>query len=164
MLVRTGTLNLLVFGDYQDLINNFFFFQAEDGIRDRDVTGVQTCALPISRPNDRSARFQNQSPRGFVVWDSQSHQLRIVCDLRGEAASCRHDQRQRSGPEPTRKCRRLLVNLSYSLRFGEGAHENWERAFDAFFSFDKSINRIRVEWIAAESIDSVGRVGDEPSF
>src|SRR5208283_5579129 len=27
----------------------FFFFQAEDGIRDRDVTGVQTCALPICR-------------------------------------------------------------------------------------------------------------------
>src|SRR5438067_11900542 len=28
----------------------FFFFQAEDGIRDRNVTGVQTCALPISVP------------------------------------------------------------------------------------------------------------------
>src|SRR5207248_4114184 len=27
----------------------FFFFQAEDGIRDRTVTGVQTCALPISK-------------------------------------------------------------------------------------------------------------------
>src|SRR6266516_4685736 len=27
---------------------NFFFFQAEDGIRERTVTGVQTCALPIS--------------------------------------------------------------------------------------------------------------------
>src|SRR5947208_3968349 len=27
----------------------FFFFQAEDGIRDDLVTGVQTCALPISR-------------------------------------------------------------------------------------------------------------------
>src|SRR5437016_11658126 len=27
----------------------FFFFQAEDGIRDWSVTGVQTCALPISR-------------------------------------------------------------------------------------------------------------------
>src|SRR5438034_10452572 len=26
----------------------FFFFQAEDGIRDHCVTGVQTCALPIS--------------------------------------------------------------------------------------------------------------------
>src|SRR5438094_4993972 len=28
----------------------FFFFQAEDGIRDRTVTGVQTCALPICSP------------------------------------------------------------------------------------------------------------------
>src|SRR5260221_10000578 len=28
----------------------FFFFQAEDGIRDHCVTGVQTCALPISSP------------------------------------------------------------------------------------------------------------------
>src|SRR5699024_1475415 len=31
-----------------------FFFQAEDGIRDRNVTGVQTCALPISRLTARS--------------------------------------------------------------------------------------------------------------
>src|SRR5687767_237511 len=29
----------------------FFFFQAEDGIRDKLVTGVQTCALPISFPS-----------------------------------------------------------------------------------------------------------------
>src|SRR5258707_9514578 len=29
-------------------MNIFFFFQAEDGIRDIGVTGVQTCALPIS--------------------------------------------------------------------------------------------------------------------
>src|SRR2546430_5938052 len=34
----------------------FFFFQAEDGIRDLTVTGVQTCALPISR---------RSLPRGF---------------------------------------------------------------------------------------------------
>src|SRR5260221_9889459 len=33
--------------DYEVL--PFFFFQAEDGIRDHCVTGVQTCALPISR-------------------------------------------------------------------------------------------------------------------
>src|SRR2546430_10716045 len=38
----------------------FFFFQAEDGIRDLTVTGVQTCALPIStmekyRDNVRAA-------------------------------------------------------------------------------------------------------------
>src|SRR2546429_4985770 len=30
------------------LLSVFFFFQAEDGIRDVAVTGVQTCALPIS--------------------------------------------------------------------------------------------------------------------
>src|SRR5207302_10586414 len=30
----------------------FFFFQAEDGIRDFHVTGVQTCALPISDGGD----------------------------------------------------------------------------------------------------------------
>src|SRR2546430_3335648 len=30
------------------LYHFFFFFQAEDGIRDLTVTGVQTCALPIS--------------------------------------------------------------------------------------------------------------------
>src|SRR2546427_6165846 len=32
----------------------FFFFQAEDGIRDLTVTGVQTCALPISARWPRS--------------------------------------------------------------------------------------------------------------
>src|SRR5207248_5470326 len=32
-----------------------FFFQAEDGIRDRTVTGVQTCALPILERRSRAA-------------------------------------------------------------------------------------------------------------
>src|SRR5437762_2815903 len=32
-----------------------FFFQAEDGIRDTSVTGVQTCALPISAPGTKAA-------------------------------------------------------------------------------------------------------------
>src|SRR5690606_40815386 len=34
----------------------FFFFQAEDGIRDFHVTGVQTCALPISEGRTGAAR------------------------------------------------------------------------------------------------------------
>src|SRR2546430_9429047 len=40
-----------------DRVQLFFFFQAEDGIRDLTVTGVQTCALPISgarRPGRRA--------------------------------------------------------------------------------------------------------------
>src|SRR2546427_8267358 len=35
------------------VLSFFFFFQAEDGIRDLTVTGVQTCALPISRRPSR---------------------------------------------------------------------------------------------------------------
>src|SRR6266487_6146214 len=38
----------------------FFFFQAEDGIRDGRVTGVQTCALPISE----------WAGRGFLLVDT----------------------------------------------------------------------------------------------
>src|SRR5699024_11712320 len=34
-----------------------FFFQAEDGIRDRNVTGVQTCALPICAVNKQANGF-----------------------------------------------------------------------------------------------------------
>src|SRR5207245_6419596 len=44
----------------------FFFFQAEDGIRDATVTGVQTCALPISarrlRRFGRAAHERHRSP------------------------------------------------------------------------------------------------------
>src|SRR5256885_10283600 len=35
----------------------FFFFQAEDGIRDYKVTGVQTCALPISAGFDNRGQY-----------------------------------------------------------------------------------------------------------
>src|SRR5204863_3857855 len=37
----------------------FFFFQAEDGIRDLYVTGVQTCALPISRPGGVEGAYRD---------------------------------------------------------------------------------------------------------
>src|SRR2546430_13521585 len=40
------------------LLSSFFFFQAEDGIRDLTVTGVQTCALPISAAIAESSQAQ----------------------------------------------------------------------------------------------------------
>src|SRR5690606_40823078 len=40
----------------------FFFFQAEDGIRDFHVTGVQTCALPILDAADRLQRLGRLHP------------------------------------------------------------------------------------------------------
>src|SRR5699024_11229780 len=67
-----------------------FFFQAEDGIRDRNVTGVQTCALPIflqlyANPNG-SLRHEMAIELGildlitnnnsvFGKWDYLSHQV-----------------------------------------------------------------------------------------
>src|SRR5205085_3278890 len=46
-----------------------FFFQAEDGIRDLTVTGVQTCALPIYRPSLSRCRgeasLRTSFSRGF---------------------------------------------------------------------------------------------------
>src|SRR5256885_6979287 len=54
--------NVIIYVDKTFFFFFFFFFQAEDGIRDYKVTGVQTCALPISwprssrRPTSRSAR------------------------------------------------------------------------------------------------------------
>src|SRR5690625_6760724 len=41
---------------------SFFFFQAEDGIRDGHVTGVQTCALPISSRGERNLRAVIAAP------------------------------------------------------------------------------------------------------
>src|SRR2546430_9064196 len=40
----------------------FFFFQAEDGIRDLTVTGVQTCALPISDNSTATATTRAAAP------------------------------------------------------------------------------------------------------
>src|SRR5699024_11481847 len=46
----------------------FFFFQAEDGIRDRNVTGVQTCALPICSVGEVSASFTQDGRTVPVQW------------------------------------------------------------------------------------------------
>src|SRR5699024_10018281 len=47
----------------------FFFFQAEDGIRDRNVTGVQTCALPIYTSDDGYLLTMARSagPSGYMA-------------------------------------------------------------------------------------------------
>src|SRR2546430_5647865 len=74
---------------YPDMVI-FFFFQAEDGIRDLTVTGVQTCALPISGlgPEDvRAAVLRRHAGRNqaFVF------QLGELC---GEALVPRSEERR----------------------------------------------------------------------
>src|SRR5260370_16459449 len=46
-----------------------FFFQAEDGIRDSSVTGVQTCALPILRPLPTALFGPDPNRRGQGSYD-----------------------------------------------------------------------------------------------
>src|SRR5437773_10942566 len=46
-----------------------FFFQAEDGIRDRDVTGVQTCALPLLMgPEKESSTEKAEDPMELRIY------------------------------------------------------------------------------------------------
>src|SRR5207249_7930789 len=65
-----------------------FFFHADDGIRDRNVTGVQTCALPISRswPSTRSSPSPRAPWRARTATSSARSRTR-----RGQIgrASCR---------------------------------------------------------------------------
>src|SRR5437879_8238545 len=45
-----------------------FFFQAEDGIRDTSVTGVQTCALPICGPPTIQEKYEDiQAPTSLLA-------------------------------------------------------------------------------------------------
>ena len=46
----------------------FFFFQAEDGIRDSPVTGVQTCALPISECQELLLAFEKNQKAGKMAF------------------------------------------------------------------------------------------------
>src|SRR5438309_12122311 len=63
----------------------FFFFQAEDGIRDGTVTGVQTCALPISGRQGRGIPEQrHQQPRlPGHGWRSEERRVGKSVDLGG---------------------------------------------------------------------------------
>src|SRR5207244_7258488 len=67
----------------------FFFFQAEDGIRDDLVTGVQTCALPISSASP--SWLSPAAPRRRTT---------TTCSLRGRRGSSRpRSEERRVGKE-----------------------------------------------------------------
>src|SRR5256885_3607525 len=68
-------LSFLVASDGSSI---FFFFQAEDGIRDYKVTGVQTCALPIS--GRLLSRFGKQS-RGNYPYETLTAREQEVLQL-----------------------------------------------------------------------------------
>src|SRR5436305_10317255 len=72
------------------LLLTVFFFQAEDGIRDADVTGVQTCALPIccgSRSSQKAALHELVKVP-LVYASCAIHNWRAFATLGIEQVSC----------------------------------------------------------------------------
>src|SRR5688572_32914852 len=67
-----------------------FFFQAEDGIRDLTVTGVQTCALPISVAD----RPHRETPRSAQLPRRHARKHRCRSEERRVGKECR----SRGGP------------------------------------------------------------------
>src|SRR6266436_7504035 len=85
----------------------FFFFQAEDGIRDVAVTGVQTCALPIFGQAVREATLQGLNGRSRLL--SEFHGKPLIINV--WASWC--------GP-----CRKEMASLERLTWLGLARHFN----------------------------------------
>src|SRR5699024_11675672 len=106
-----------------------FFFQAEDGIRDRNVTGVQTCALPISaqalKPHQETSpqkvvesyqadHTEPTPPKGSAItglqlWDEIAGDTIEATNLRSEERRVGKEYRSPSTPTQDNKNRRVKV-------------------------------------------------------
>src|SRR5437016_9884025 len=74
----------------------FFFFQAEDGIRDWSVTGVQTCALPIFG----RAHRRDEPPREQPERQEPRVPHRVFGPLHEEDAEGQRDHHEHEGRAP----------------------------------------------------------------
>src|SRR5204862_8168578 len=108
----------------------FFFFQAEDGIRDLYVTGVQTCALPISSsratgsPPTPAWRWKlvsgppspaaptttptqtslsDRRPRGAPRWTTRSEERRVGKECRSRRTPEHLKEREKTGKQERRQ-------------------------------------------------------------
>src|SRR5215217_2644051 len=86
---NSGVEGSIVVGKIMESKSDFFFFQAEDGIRDIGVTGVQTCALPISAglrlsatPRRPLARRQPACTRCWSPTGARSEERRVGKECR----------------------------------------------------------------------------------
>src|SRR2546429_2173139 len=97
------------------VLKSLFFFQAEDGIRDVAVTGVQTCALPISHRGAALPEPNRRSPSGvFRRWHDGGDDLTTWRN--GSEAARRH--RPHLGGE-------IQEQRSEERRVGEEGRSRW---------------------------------------
>src|SRR5256885_10337836 len=114
MEYRKHSMTLVRFvGIRSDTMLCFFFFQAEDGIRDYKVTGVQTCALPIYKhvgPGEEE-RDPEREPRRAD--DHDAHRQQPV------EAGCRERADERERPDHRDHAR------SEERRVGKECRSRW---------------------------------------
>src|SRR3989454_7627101 len=89
----------------------FFFFQAEDGIRDYKVTGVQTCALPISISKSLGRDISARATASICCSPPES--VPASCDARsfrrGKRAKIRSEEHTSELQSPCNLVCRLLL-------------------------------------------------------
>src|SRR5438093_13134649 len=81
---------------------SMFFFQAEDGIRVWSVTGVQTCALPISPVARRRRGHRAARARVRYADDERSEERRVGKECRSRGASDRYEEANKKCKKDTR--------------------------------------------------------------
>src|SRR5215204_4262100 len=122
----------------------FFFFQAEDGIRDHWVTGVQTCALPISNawpntPDILTEQLQHGGRPAFMSRLVLAATLGASYGIYGPAYELGEHQAREAGSEE------YLHSEKYEIR-----HWDLDRP-DSLREFIGRVNRIRRENPALQS-------------
>src|SRR2546430_12074089 len=91
----------------------FFFFQAEDGIRDLTVTGVQTCALPISLRSgqaDEISRALDELQQAYSAAGAS-----LYAAQRGAGGGPAPGAEQPSGAEPAGEKKENVVDADYEI-------------------------------------------------
>src|SRR2546427_1844430 len=106
----------------------FFFFQAEDGIRDLTVTGVQTCALPISQDDISPAERERQA--------AQKQKQATLTDVLEKAGDA-YRKHLKASPQAIDYLKRRGVSGETAKRFGLGyAPAGWRSLASVFPQYD----------------------------
>src|SRR5699024_11353840 len=94
-------------------------FQAEDGIRDRNVTGVQTCALPIFRGWQKMAWVLVERPDNLIQKLSRERfQVLLLCDGETDLSSSLLSESMKNSLQ---QCEAENIIRSEERRVGKGS-------------------------------------------
>src|ERR1019366_20611 len=131
----------------------FFFFQAEDGIRDWSVTGVQTCALPISGINASAMTISDKGRRTAPARASHSGRPKSTRDLRGPFRSAHvAAPAARKTPETSKRAINRMTVI--------GSPQNTLRLLHGFLNSEKPAARKSVSFrTSARAIFLVSNTG-----